>query len=177
MSFDWSRIVQPSRTRSCAEDVQRFEEALGFPLPTDYREFLREFNGGTVILDHDIRVPEAGFGLRVAYFYPVAPPIGYMGIGEIRKLQALNRLCLRQAVSIGDDRGTGEYYLVLAGERSGTVLFIWLDDRPILTSSQWETSEINIPEDMVDVSPSFDDLGRLILDNRRNEGASEGLGV
>ncbi len=167
MDFDWSYVVRPSGTSVRSEELLRFEEALGFDLPDDYRNFLLTFNGGEVVVEHDIWVPEVPFELGVDHFSPFTAPSPFLGVVEARDLQVRHRLCLRQALSIGDDGGTGEYYLVLAGEKRGAVFFTWLDDRPRLSPSDWETWEVRIPSDMVEISPTFDTLGQSILDGRR----------
>jgi len=87
-------------------------------------------------------------------------------ISEARDLQERNRLCLKQALSIGHDGGTGDYYLMLAGKKSGAIFFIWLDDRPILSPIDWEAAEVRIPPDMVQISSTLDDFGQLIEANR-----------
>lgn len=169
MSFDWSYIVKANKTSIRSEDLQRFEQSLGFEFPEDYRDFLLRFNGGRVIIEHDIWVPGSPFELGVDYFTPLTAPNPFLGIIEARDLQERNRWCLRQALSIGHDGGTGDYYLVLAGEKEGAVFFIWLDDRPKLSPPDWDTWEVRIPPDMIEVSPTFDDLGQLILDSRTRD--------
>ena len=166
MSFDWSQLVSPSVIGACSEDIQRFEEKLGFDLPDDYRHFLKEFNGGRVFVEHEICEANSALSLGVEYFLPLTAPRPSMGVIETRDVQVSHRLCLRQALEIADDLGTGCYYLVLAGERRGAVYFIWKDERPMLSPPEWEAWEVRIPSEMLEISPSFDALGQTLLDHR-----------
>jgi len=170
MDFDWSTLVSRNAKSANNEDLQRFEAELGFELPEDYREFLLAFNGGRVFLDHDINLLQPPYdGLLVNYFLPLSAPSPFMGIIEVRDLQVRFRLCLRQALQIADDMGTGFYYLILAGEKRGAVYFIWKDGMPMLPQSDWEAWEAVIPSEMVELSPTFDALGQIILDHRLPE--------
>jgi hypothetical protein len=173
MNIDWSCVIKPSGTLVSPEEIRQFEAGLGLDLPDDYRCFLEEFNGGRVIVEHYIRLPGVPFNLGVDSFWKLTAPSPFMGVAEARDLQVRNRWCLRQALAIGGDGGTGHYFILLAGERRGAVFFIWLDDRPLLSLSDWETWEVKIPEDMIEISRSFDDLRRLILDNRRKVATNE----
>src|SRR5205809_5753121 len=100
MGFDWTCVVTTSGIRVHSEDLHRFEEAIGFDLPDDYRSFLLKFNGGEVIVDHDIRLPGIAFNIGVNYLFPLTAPSPFMGIIEARDIQVRHRLCLRQALEI-----------------------------------------------------------------------------
>ena len=77
------------------------------------------------------------------------------------------RLCLRQALRIGGDMGTGFFYLVLAGDETGAVYYSFKDDIPML-EGDWYSRDVVIPECLVKVSASFNALGPMILVNRTN---------
>jgi hypothetical protein len=141
------------------QEIREFETALGFELPEDYRNFLKTINGGEVFIEHNI-IP---YGFNVNALYRLSASNPFYGLDEARRIQVQNKLCLRQALIIGDDGGTGEYLLALDGKRKGAVFFIWLDDRPILTTSEWENDEVIIPEEMIEISSSFNYFGELIL--------------
>jgi hypothetical protein len=163
MDFDWSCLVSRNLTTVSSEDLQQFEGLLGYTLPDDYRNFLLQFNGGKVNVDHDIPLQGEYSNLYVNYFSPFPAPRPSIGIIEARDVQVRFRLCLRQAIEIADDMGTGFYYLILSGEKRGAVYFIWKDGMPMLSPSDWEASETVIPAEMVEVSPTFDALGQIIL--------------
>jgi hypothetical protein len=57
------------------------------------------------------------------------------------------------------------YFGVSKGRRR---FFVWLDDRPMLSDEEWETWEVRIPADMIELSPDFDCCGELILASRRD---------
>jgi hypothetical protein len=164
MNFDWSRVVNPSGPSVRPEQLEEFEAVLGFDLPKDYRNFLLKFNGGKVVVDHDIEVRELPFELGVHYLLPLTASSPSMGVIETRDIQVRHRLCSRQVLEIADDMGTGCYYLVLAGENRGAVYFIWNEDRPMLSPADWDSWEVRIPSDMVEISSTFDALGQLILE-------------
>ena len=172
MSFDWSYIIEPSERKTDAEMVRQFEEALEFDLPQDYRDFLLQLNGGRVLFSNTFRISEIPFDLGVSYIYPLTVPRPFMGIVEIRHVQMCNHLCLRQALNIADCYGVGGFYLLLAGAERGRVYYIWNDDESFysLSAEEWESREVRIPKDMVEVSPTFDSLGQMILNGRVPEG-------
>jgi hypothetical protein len=167
MHFNWSKIVLPSLTSANPADLQKFEAGLEYDLPNDYRDFLLEINGGKVLVEHEIKVPDTPFGLGVDFLLPLTATSPSMGVVEARDIQVRNRLCLRQAIEIGDDMGTGRYYLILAGEKCGAIYFIWNDDRPTLSGIEWEAWDVSIPSDMIEISNSFDALGETIIAHSR----------
>ncbi len=173
MSFDWLKILKPIGNPPTPQDIIEFEEIVGLDLPDDYRNFLMAFNGGEIMIEHDIRVPGIPFDLGVWYFWPLSAPSPFLGIREARRMQAEERMCLRQAIAVGGDGGTGHYYLLLTGEKRGAVFFIWLDDRPQLPCDEWETWDVRIPEEMVEVAPDFDSLGELVLTSARRRPKGE----
>ena len=166
MNFNWSSVVKSNRARVSSEQIRLFEVSLGFGLPSDYRDFLEKFNGGRVFVEHDFRVRDVPFDLAVNSFLPLTAPSPFIGVVEARDLQVRNRLYLWQMLPIAHDGGTGEYLLVLDGKRRGAVFFIWVDNIVTVPLSDWGNSEVNIPDDMVEISPSFDALGELILAGR-----------
>jgi hypothetical protein len=167
VSFDWHKVIKPVGNPPSLAEVSRFEESIGLDLPDAYRDFLLKFNGGEVITDHDIRLPESPFIFGVWSFWPLTASSPGLGISEGRQMQLEENWCLRQAIAIADDGGTGYYYLILAGEKAGAIYFVWLDERPILSEEDWETWEVRIPEEMIEVSADFDSLGELILSSAK----------
>ena len=123
-------------------------------------------------IEHAICLRDFPYELGVNSVWELSAPSPSIGIVEARDLQTRNRLCLRQAIAIADDGGTGHYFLLLAGEKRGSVFFVYLDDRPLLSLEDWESLEISVPEEMVEVSSTFDELGKLILDSRCEDGSS-----
>jgi hypothetical protein len=165
----WERIVHPSGVTVSSIEVEQFEAELGFPLPEDYRNFILTLNGGKVSIDHDIPV-EGLFGAAfVHYLYPFSKPSPFLGIKEARKQQECSRLCLRQAIEIGDDMGTGAYYIILDGPQRGAIYFIFNEARESLSQDQWDAPQVRIPRDMILVAPDFDSLGEAILANAKWE--------
>src|SRR5262245_37653867 len=115
MNIDWSTIVEGNQSPLKTQDLIRLEERLGVSLPSDYRQFLLRFNGGRVVVEHKLSVPETPFDLGVEYLSPLTAPPPGMGVVEARDLQEATRMCLKEVLSIGHDGGTGDYYLILSG--------------------------------------------------------------
>ena len=167
MTSTWERILHSSGEEVTEKDVRQFEADIGFSLPADYRNFVLTLNGGKVLVDHELPV-EGLFGAAfVHYLYPFSTPSPFLGIKEARKLQECSRFCLRQAIEIGGDLGTGSYFIILDGSQRGAVYFIYNDDRDSIPRAQWEDVRVRIPKDMVLVAPDFDSLGELILSHAK----------
>lgn len=163
----WKNIVRPSGFPVSENKIKDFENSIGFDLPADYRNFLLRFNGGKVIQNHEIYVPEFSSQIAIAIydFLPFTETASYLGIQKARSIQEFEKLCMRQAICIGDDNGTGFFYLILAGERRGAIYFSFQDDIPMLSDEEWESDEIKISEWMAKVSPDFDSLADVIMEN------------
>jgi hypothetical protein len=63
----WQRVLRPSGAEVFERDVEQFEAELGFSLPEDYRNFMLSFNGGRVLVDHDIQIEGLFGGAFVHY--------------------------------------------------------------------------------------------------------------
>lgn len=165
----WQRVLRPSGAEVFERDVEQFEAELGFSLPEDYRNFMLSFNGGRVLVDHDIQIEGLFGGAFVHYLYPLSKPGFSPSIKQARKEQECSRFCLRQAIEIGNDMGPGAYYIILDGPQRGAVYFIFNEDRESLSDKQWNATRVRIPQDMILVAPDFDSLGEAILANAKWE--------
>lgn len=162
MKFDWSSHLKPSGSLPSLSQLQLFEADLGFFLPDDYREFLLTLNGGKVLVDHDIFVSELYCDVSLNCLWPLTKESPSLGILEARDVQVRQRLALRQAIRIGDDMGTGFFFLILDGKEKGSVYFGFKDDLP-MREGDWYSTEVCIPDCMVKISQTFSDLGRTIV--------------
>lgn len=165
MGFPWNSIIKPSGYLISAGKLEAFEKELGYLLPGDYRTFLFKFNGGKILIDHEIRVPELTGDTFVNYLLPLSAKSPFLGIKEGRELQVKNRLWLRQAVEIGDNMGTGFFFLILNGTERGSIYFGYKDDIPVL-EGDWYSNEVRIPDCMAKISGTFDELGEIICRNK-----------
>jgi SMI1 / KNR4 family (SUKH-1) len=162
---DWPSIVKPTGLPIDTQQVQSFESELGYKLPEDFRDFLLNFNGGVVVVDHDIYSPALSCDLGVNSFLPLTEASPFLGIREARDIQVKNKFGPREALMIANDGGTGFFYMILDGEERGAVYFSWKDDVPD-REGEWFYNSVVIPDSMVKVSSSFSELGQQILDNR-----------
>jgi hypothetical protein len=165
VNFDWSTIIKPTGIPVSSERLELFEGQLGCRLPQDYRAFILDYNGGKVTVDQGIQVPQLSCEVFVRNLLPLSKASPSLGVIEARDIQSRHRLCLRQALEIADDGGTGFFYLILQRPKRGAVYFVYKDDRPML-EGDWYSSTVRIPECMAHVSPSFDALGEAVLGSR-----------
>jgi hypothetical protein len=162
--FNWTCVLAPDKGTADQRLLERFEDDIGFELPADYRDFLIKYNGGEIKIEHEIFIRETP--LTVHFLWRLTAPRPSFGIIEGRDLQVRNRMCMRQAIGIGDDMGTGTYYMILEGDARGAVFFIWLDNRPMLSAKDWRNRNVCIPSEMMYVSPDFDSFGKMIIEGR-----------
>lgn len=151
--------------RTTQEEIRRFEADLGWSLPEDYRDFLLQFNGGSVFLEHDIPIEDLNCAIDLHYLLPLMTTPASIGVQEVRSTQEAERYWIRQLLEIGNDAGTGFDFLMLTGAASGSIYFSFKDDIQILAVADWLRRDIIIPETMVLVAKSFDEFGGLILEH------------
>jgi len=143
--FDWSSILKPTGIALESQRLLTFEKDLGFKLPDDYKAFLEETNGGKVLVDHEIEIPQLDSISYVNCLWPLTKEQPSMGIIEGREIQVAHRQGLRQAIGIGDDCGTGFFFLILDGDDTGAVYFSFKDDLPWI-EGDWFSTAVRIPD-------------------------------
>ena len=151
---------------SSASEITQFEYQIGYTLPDDYRVFMFDFNGGKVGIDHSIDFELGGDVLHggVDAMYPlIKQPKWSVAILETRKIQEIERMDTRSLLRIGDDGGTGFYYLSLSG---GGIYFCYKDDIEC-GRSDWENADAGDLEYMVKMSDSFSGFGWKIWNGKR----------
>lgn len=141
---------------------------LGFSLPDDYKTFLLSANGGKIVLEHDIYVPKLSCVVFVNCLYPLSVGSPSLGIKERRDVQVRHRQGLRQGLVIGDDMGTGCFFLILDGMERGAIYFSFKDDLP-MREADWYADKISIPDCMARISQTFSALGKAIASNKPKE--------
>ena len=124
------------------------------------------YNGGKVIIDHEIRVSNFAYDIGVDNIFPLSGKNQFWGIKEDREVQESQKMCMRQAIAICDDGGTGDFYMILQGKEKGAVFYIFSDEIPILSDEEWGSNQIRIPDNMVKVSPDFNTLAEIIVKSR-----------
>ncbi len=162
--FNWSSILNPSGRKIDLSELRQFEAILGSILPDDYRAFLLALNGGHVFIDHEIHVPELSSDTFLNCLWPLTAESPSLGIKEAHDIQVKQRLGLRQAVRIGDDMGTGFFFLILDGNERGAVYFSFKDDLA-LREGDWYSTKVCIPRCLAKISQTFTQFGKKILLN------------
>lgn len=165
MNVDWPKLLQPPTEKVGLKTLSQFEERIGFTLPPDYREFLATWNGGKVIIENSVYVAELSCEVSIEYLLPFSKSSPSLGVLEARDLQEANRWGPRHLLRIGDDLGTGFFFLALAGEQSGSIYFAFKDDIPFL-EGDWFSQKLLLPACFGRVALDFNSLGQLILSYR-----------
>jgi hypothetical protein len=130
--------ITPVFLRKCGPEapeaeIAAFEESLGYPLPNDYREFLRRFNGGYPIVmvvsgrDDDPTMPYSyGDGVRVFFKLQItARPVGaYERLRSPRDIEEAYGWGLpADALRIGQDAG-GNMFVMELGHPKHLIRFV-----------------------------------------------------
>lgn len=163
--MNWNDVIDPAGKCPQLTDVAQFERQVGFLLPNDYKKFLLEINGGKVKAP-ELILDDGNTEISMAYLFPFSADPPNRGVKEGRVWQVANKISLRQSIEIGDDMGTGFFYLILAGRYFGNVFFIYKDERPLLTDEVWSSNSVVIPETMIFIASSFSGLLKLFWDGK-----------
>lgn len=106
--------------KATKEMISKFEEHIGFSLPEDYRNFLREYNGGTPKIKYS--------AFDVEELKEKIPLDVLLGIG-VPKFDLWKRNdeyfddLLPKTIIIGDDPGVGMIVLINGNEMKG--IYYW----------------------------------------------------
>lgn len=163
--MNWLDIILPSNVFCDAQVLQKFECDIGCRLPSDYRDFLLKYNGGKITAEHNLQATICGYDeeeLGLSYLLPLSKDTPLSGgVIQMRGFRSENKIGIERAIEIGDDGGTGFFFLMLAPRFFGQVYFCWKDVMQS-NSPDWASGIESIPDYMGLVSMSFAELGEKI---------------
>jgi hypothetical protein len=118
-------------------DIDKLEADLGFALPLEYREFLKDHNGGLpenyLFVDDDDEIAVRFFGIGLG------PEFDYDDV--LATLQRLEDRIPAGFMPIGADPGGNLVLLGTEGDRKGRVFYLDLDAEPGAPSSVRQLSQ------------------------------------
>ena len=161
--MNWLDILSPSTERinehANVEALENFEQELGCKLPTDYRGYLLTCSGGEITVDHELEPTICG---KVEEYVRVFNLNGLSEVIESRAFRYGDKVGIERAIEIGDDCGTGFFFLMLSQRFFGQIYFCWKD---VLEpqSPDWLAGVETMPDYMGLVATSFTNLGERIL--------------
>ncbi len=163
--MNWLNIISPSNVPLDGEALLQFEQELGGRLPSDYREFLFSCNGGKITAKHTFETKICDYAeddISLSYLLPLSkknPLSG--GVIECRTGRYKDKVGIERAIEIGDDGGTGFFFLMLSQRFFGQVYFTWKD---VIQSNSpdWRAGVEMMPDYMGLVGTSFTDFGERI---------------
>ncbi len=169
--MNWSSIISPRYPPASLEELAAFELDLGVTLPSDYREFLLTCNGGLVVIEHTLETSIDGYNEQtgVSHLFPLTLPKASLssGVVEFRQRLRASRVGIEDALAIGDDGGTGFFFMMLSQPVFGQVYFAYKDVLQV-NSPDWQAGPASMPGYMGLVSWNFTELKRLIIETRHN---------
>jgi cell wall assembly regulator SMI1 len=126
MPTNWIPIAEPG-PRVTDDDVRRFEREFGYELPTDYRAFLLEVNGGYAPGSHCV------FSLRkdetiLNSLFSLDATDDRDDLATAQKHYSPDAMLPEGVLEIGYDDGGGRIVLPLAGPHRGEVWYVDIEN-------------------------------------------------
>ena len=122
MATSWIPIAEPG-PRVNEDDVRRFERELGYDLPTDYRAFLLEVNGGYAPSSHCVfRLQRDETILNSLFSLNAADDRDDLATAQ--KHYSPDAMLPQGVLEIGYDDGGGRIVLPLSGPHRGEVWYV-----------------------------------------------------
>ena len=104
--------------------LDAIQSKIGIPLPNEYLNFLKKFNGVRPFPPVEIELPYGGTDLQL--FYGVGP-----GLNDAEKLDYwIDPLARPERIAIGNDSGANVFWISLAKGDYGSVHFEHRDWKP-----------------------------------------------
>ena len=139
------------------EELRTIENALGYSLPTNYREFLTDFGGYSIYanfpINRSVGEPIASLGRVYGYGDKIS---SVFNLVKVHQRDLANMVTAPELLGIACDLGGNQICLFLAGEREGKVYW-------------WHSEEADAPykyQNLYFVADSFDEFMQLL---RRDE--------
>jgi hypothetical protein len=139
-------LAAAGATLPTEEDVRKFEEKVGFTIPSDYRNFLLEKNGG-IPNKTIISVPNIGEKV-VQSFYALTNPVSTFTLSHLAKVYK-NRLPSGMLPIADDPAGNIFITELIAGKDFGKIYFLDheqeadVERQPYFKNIHWITNNFN----------------------------------
>jgi hypothetical protein len=165
----WQDVINKVSPDLNQEDLEALEAEIRIELPEDYREFLIQFNGGVILYTSEFPISEPPHSAYLYCLWPLSQPFPGLGIKESR-LMDIGEQCFNPAVlRIGDDCGSGFWFIGTLGAIRGKVFYAYKEDYWSATICDECAAGHKHPEGYGFVCDRFDELPRLIYDHRDPE--------
>ena len=104
--------------------LDAIQSKIGIPLPNEYLNFLKKFNGVRPFPPVEIELPHGGTDLQL--FYGVGP-----GLNDVEKLHYwIDPIARPEGIAIANDSGANVFWIYLAKGDYGSVHFEHRDWKP-----------------------------------------------
>lgn len=100
-------------------NIDQLEIDLKFKLPTEYRDFVLEFNGGKPI-PNKFKISESQEESRVSFFYGISTDKDF---NILRNFALFENVYMEKYLPIGEDPGGDLICLDVSGENEGKIYF------------------------------------------------------
>ena len=165
LGMNWQSIISSHQPPALLETLVAFERELEVILPSAYREFLLTCNGGQIVVEHTLETRIDGYieQTGVSSLYPLSLPNSALSLGvkEYRHRWHASKVGIETALAIGDDGGTGFFFIMLSQRFFGQIYFAYKDEFQS-NSPDWQAGTEAMPDYMGLISRNFSELGELI---------------
>lgn len=163
MSKPWRELIKVYAPPLERTRLAVFEQRIGCPLPSDYRAFILELNGGGILVDHSIPLPETSEEVGCRGLYRLLKETRQASVEEEWEFTHKHTdWGMPWALRIGDDGGTGFFLLAFRGQLAGSVFFAWKEDYWRIGPGREFLDGSHHPDEYQFVCRPFDALRKLI---------------
>ena len=160
---DVIRKVNPDLDQNVLESL---ESEIGASLPEEYREFLIVFNGGGILYDSEFPISAPPYSAYLYSLWPLSEASPGLGIKESRFVDIGESFFNPSVVRIGDDGGTGFWFIGVLGLIRGKLFYASKEDYWSATICSDCAAGLKQPEGYAFVCNSFNELPPLIFEHR-----------
>lgn len=165
----WQDVIRKVNPDLDQKGLESLEGEMGAELPTDYREFLIRFNGGVILYDCEFPISEPPFSAHLYCLWPLSGPSPGLGLKESRFVDLGEPFFNPAVLRIGDDGGTGFWFIGMLGSLRGKLFYAYKEDYWSATICEDCAAGLNPPEGYAFVCDRFDELPPLIFKHRDTE--------
>jgi hypothetical protein len=162
----WQDVIRKFHSDLNLSDLESFEVEIGATLPKDYRDFLIRFNGGKILFDSEFPISEPPYSAYLFSLWPLSDPSPGLGIKESRFVDTGEPFFNPGVLRIGDDCGTGFWFIGMLGALRGKLFYAYKEDYWSATICDECAAGHKQPEGYGFVCDRFDELPPLIYKHR-----------